>query len=73
MNSPVLAAWPSASADDDITEKLAVFVRHREAFSPNTWRQLLSVMQICWRWSQENRRLFLPMSPVDLQDYLFHL
>ncbi|WP_455845863.1 tyrosine-type recombinase/integrase [Pantoea agglomerans] len=63
----------SGSADDDITEKLAAFVRHREAFSPNTWRQLLSVMRICWRWSQENRRSFLPMSPVDLQDYLFHL
>lgn len=41
----------SGSADDDLTAKLAAFVRHREAFSPNTWRQLLSVMRICWRWS----------------------
>ncbi|MFZ4214707.1 tyrosine-type recombinase/integrase [Pantoea endophytica] len=63
----------SGSADDDITARLAAFVRHREAFSPNTWRQLLSVMRICWRWSQENQRTFLPMAPVDLQDYLFHL
>lgn len=63
----------SGSADDDLTAKLAAFVRHREAFSPNTWRQLLSVMRICWRWSQENRRSFLPMSPEDMQDYLFHL
>ncbi len=64
---------PGAAPDDDLTGRLAAFVRHREAFSPNTWRQLLSVMRICWRWSQENRRSFLPMSPEDLQDYLFHL
>lgn len=63
----------SGSAGDDLTAKLAAFVRHREAFSANTWRQLLSVMRICWRWSQENRRSFLPMSPDDMQDYLFHL
>ncbi|WP_277978025.1 tyrosine-type recombinase/integrase [Pantoea endophytica] len=63
----------SGSAGDDLNTKLAAFVRHREAFSPNTWRQLLSVMRICWRWSQDNRRSFLPMSPEDMQDYLFHL
>lgn len=64
---------PGSSPDDDLTKRLAAFVRHREAFSPNTWRQLLSVMRVCWRWSQENRRSFLPMSPEDMQDYLFHL
>ncbi len=63
----------SGSTGDDLTAKLAAFVRHREAFSANTWRQLLSVMRICWRWSQENRRSFLPMTPDDMQDYLFHL
>lgn len=63
----------SGSNDDDLTAKLVAFVRHREAFSPNTWRQLMSVMRICWRWSQENKRSFLPMSPEDMQDYLFHL
>ncbi|WP_343463658.1 tyrosine-type recombinase/integrase [Pantoea sp.] len=59
--------------EDALTAKLAAFVRHREAFSPNTWRQLLSVMRVSWRWSQENQRSFLPMTPEDLQDYLFHL
>ncbi|GME39935.1 MULTISPECIES: hypothetical protein [unclassified Pantoea] len=63
----------SGSAGDDLTAELAAFVRHREAFSANTWRQLLSVMRIYWRWSQENRRSFLPMTPDDMQDYLFHL
>jgi site-specific recombinase XerC len=58
---------------EEIGDKLAAFVRHREAFSPNTWRQLLSVMRCCWRWSQENQRSFLPMTPDDLQDYLFNL
>jgi len=60
-------------AEEALTEKLAAFVRHREAFSPNTWRQLLSVMRMSWRWCQENQRCFLPMAPEDLQDYLFHL
>lgn len=59
--------------DDEVAARLAAFVRHREAFSPNTWRQLLSVMRSCWRWSQEQGRTFLPMTPGDLQDYLLHL
>lgn len=63
----------SGGAGEDLTAKLAAFVRHREAFSPNTWRQLLSVMRICWCWTQENHRSFLPMLPEDMQDYLFHL
>ncbi|WP_350262672.1 tyrosine-type recombinase/integrase (plasmid) [Pantoea sp. BJ2] len=63
----------SGSAGDNLNAKLAAFVRRREAFSLNTWRQLLSVMRICWRWSQDKRRSFLPMSPEDMQDYLFHL
>lgn len=63
----------SGTSDDDLTAKLAAFVQHREAFSPNTWRQLLSVMRSCWRWSQENRRSFLPMRPEHFQEYLFHL
>ena len=58
----------SGGADDDLTAKLAAFVRHREAFSPNTWRQLLSVMRICWRWPPDNRRSFLPLSPEDMPD-----
>ena len=58
---------------DDLSARLEAFVRHRDAFSPNTWRQLLSVMRVCWRWSQENQRSFLPMRAEDLQDYLFYL
>ncbi|WP_017348554.1 tyrosine-type recombinase/integrase [Pantoea sp. A4] len=57
----------------DISEKLAAFVRDKDAFSPNTWRQLLSVMRICWRWAEANGRQFLPMSADDLRDYLTHL
>ncbi|ADU72472.1 tyrosine-type recombinase/integrase [Pantoea sp. At-9b] len=68
--NPLLAQF---SASDDISAKLASFVRDREAFSSNTWRQLLSVMRICWRWSEENHRSFLPMAPEDLRDYLLHL
>ncbi|ERK09010.1 GST-loxP-cre recombinase fusion protein [Pantoea sp. AS-PWVM4] len=61
------------STNDDISARLAAFVRDREAFSSNTWRQLLSVMRICWRWAEENRRSFLPMTPEDLRDYLLYL
>lgn len=42
------------TVNDDLNARLAAFVRHREALSTNTWRQLLSVMWICWRCAQEN-------------------
>lgn len=58
---------------EDIAARLEAFIRHRDAFSPNTWRQLLSVMRVCWRWTQVNQRPFLPMQAEDFQDYLFHL
>ncbi|KKB02846.1 tyrosine-type recombinase/integrase [Pantoea anthophila] len=57
----------------DIAERLRQFVQDKEAFSPNTWRQLLSVMRICNQWSEENQRSFLPMSADDLRDYLTFL
>ena len=64
---------PANAVEEDIAERLREFVRDREAFSPNTWRQLLSVMRVCYRWTIENGRSFLPMSPDDLRDYLTHL
>ncbi|MXP61343.1 tyrosine-type recombinase/integrase [Pantoea sp. Taur] len=61
-------------ADDcDIAERLREFVQDREAFSDNTWNQLLSVMRIGSRWADEHGRSFLPMSPADLRDYLLWL
>ncbi|WLS81171.1 tyrosine-type recombinase/integrase (plasmid) [Erwinia pyri] len=62
-----------SNGDADIRERLKEFVQDREAFSPNTWRQLLSVMRICSRWADENQRTFLPMSSADLRDYLTFL
>ncbi|PXW15087.1 tyrosine-type recombinase/integrase [Pantoea sp. JKS000250] len=59
--------------NSDITERLRQFVQDKEAFSPNTWRQLLSVMRICNQWSEDNQRTFLPMSAEDLRDYLSFL
>ncbi|QGY32507.1 tyrosine-type recombinase/integrase [Pantoea cypripedii] len=69
--SPTLALLPVE--DDDIADRLREFVRDREAFSSNTWNQLLSVMRICSRWAAEHGRCFLPMSPADLRDYLHNL
>jgi len=57
----------------DLSARLREFVQDKDAFSPNTWRQLLSVMRICARWSQEHARSFLPMSSADLRDYLSFL
>lgn len=62
----------SVSASE-LREKLEAFVADKDAFSPNTWRQLLSVMRICYRWTEENDRPFFPMSPADLRDYLLWL
>ena len=59
--------------ESDIADRLREFVQDKEAFSDNTWRQLLSVMRICGTWAEKNGRCFLPMSPADLRDYLFWL
>lgn len=56
--------------EGDISARLREFVQDRDAFSSNTWLQLMSVMAVCWRWSQENQRSFLPMLSSDLRDYL---
>ncbi len=52
---------PLISSDDAISTRLKEFVQDKEAFSANTWRQLLSVMRICFRWAADNARSFLPM------------
>jgi len=67
-----LVPWENLTLaeSNDISEQLRQFIQDKEAFSPNTWRQLLSVMRICNRWSQANQRRFLPMSADDLRDYL---
>lgn len=58
---------------EDFIIRLRNFVRDKEAFSENTWKQLLSVMRMAHRWAEENGRTFLPMSSPDLRDYLIHL
>ena len=63
-------ALPALAANDDVATQLRAFVQDREAFSPNTWRQLLSVMRVCQQWALAHGRRFLPMSPDDLRDYL---
>lgn len=59
--------------DEDVINRLKEFVKDREAFSKNTWDQLLSVMRISCTWASEHGRTFLPMSPADLRDYLIYL
>ncbi len=68
--SPTNQTLPAIQAEEDVLARLKEFVQDKEAFSPNTWRQLMSVMRICHRWSIENSRSFLPMLPADLRDYL---
>lgn len=59
--------------EEDVAARLREFVQDKDAFSANTWTQLLSVMSICWRWSRGNQRSFLPMLPGDLRDYMMWL
>lgn len=61
------------SVDEEITQRLHELVKDKDAFSPNTWKQLLSVMRLSLRWSKENGRTFLPMASNDLRDYPIHL
>jgi integrase len=57
-------------ADPELMARLREFVQDKDAFSPNTWSQLKSVMAVCWRWSQIHHRSFFPMLSSDLRDYL---
>ncbi len=57
----------------NVVAQLRAFVQGREAFSDNTWRQLLSVMRICAGWAIEHGRTFLPMARGSLRDYLLWL
>lgn len=68
--TPTPQALPAIQAEEDVLARLKEFVQDKEAFSPNTWRQLMSVMRICHTWSIKNGRSFLPMLPDDLRDYL---
>jgi site-specific recombinase XerC len=67
------ALVPLSPSDDDLAQRLREFVQDKEAFAPNTWRQLMSVMRVCHRWASANNRTLLPMSPEDLRDYLSYL
>ena len=67
------AVLPLTAIREDLSAQLEAFVQDREAFSPNTWRQLLSVMRISYQWAQKNSRSFLPMTSDDLRDYLTFL
>lgn len=61
------------NSTEDFHQRLRNFVRDKEAFSPNTWKQLLCVMRVSYRWANDNGRNFLPMSSDDLRDYLIYL
>lgn len=65
----------SLATEDDsaIRAQLLAFVRDKDAFSANTWTQLMSVMRMAARWSREHNCAFLPMSPHDLREYLLFL
>jgi len=63
----------SVEDDSAIRAQLHAFVRDKEAFSVNTWAQLMSVMRIAARWARERDRSLLPMSPNDLREYLLFL
>lgn len=72
MNENVQHPAIIAAIQDDsgIAARLREFVQDRDAFSSNTWSQLMSVMAVCWRWSRQHQRSFLPMHSGDLRDYL---
>ncbi|MGX0000536.1 hypothetical protein ACUXI4_004355 [Pantoea piersonii] len=73
MTHTALLPCLTGPEDGDITWRLREFVSDREAFSDNTWQQLLSVMRIAGRWAAEHGRALLPMAPADLRDYLLWL
>lgn len=59
--------------DERVEERLRILFRNKEAYSENTWKQMLSVIRCFARWCEARDKVWLPASPDDVADYLYHL
>ncbi|WP_053067817.1 tyrosine-type recombinase/integrase [Xenorhabdus khoisanae] len=59
--------------NDEVIRNLNAFVKDREAFADNTWKQLMQVARQWCRWCIVKGRAYLPVEADYLRDYLLEL
>lgn len=62
-----------ALIDDSIRKNLKDFLTDIDAYSLNTQKQFKSAVKSWTDWCKQNNKIFLPISPDDLRDYLVYL
>lgn len=58
---------------EDVEENLRLFFRDKEGFSPNTLRDLMSVVRLYANWCMPRGYGWLPVDPENAREYLFWL
>lgn len=58
---------------EDVEENLRLFFRDKEGFSPNTLRDLMSVVRLYANWCVPRGYGWLPVDPENAREYLFWL
>lgn len=59
--------------NEDVVRNLNAFVKDKEAFSENTWNQLMIAVRQWCRWCIAKGRPYLPVDPDYMRDYLIEL
>ncbi|MGL5103104.1 MAG: tyrosine-type recombinase/integrase [Plesiomonas sp.] len=59
--------------DEDVVRNLNNFVKDKDAFSENTWNQLMTTVRQWCRWCISKGYPYLPVDPDYLRDYLIEL
>lgn len=59
--------------DESIKKNLQDFFADIDAYSLNTQKQFKSAIHSWSNWCKQNNKIFLPISPDDLRDYLVYL
>lgn len=59
--------------DENIRRNLTAFLRDKEAYSSNTWRQFLNVCRYWFEWAGRKGVTPLPVNPEDLREWVIEL
>lgn len=59
-----------SNMDNDVETKLKQFVRDRDAFSPNTWKQIVQVTKNWTLWANQHGYPWFPAQPEHLREWM---
>lgn len=60
-------------SDENIRRNLTTFLRDKEAYSPNTWRQFLNVCRYWFEWAGRKGITPLPVNSEELREWILEL